>query len=322
MAITYDKRNKCFRFQFNRAIQGRRYRLSKLLPRGWSQAEADAFDRQECARLYAVATGIQRRDPLIEEAIVLYLQDKTHLKSYKKTTENLAAVTWAYKGKPMSELANVAKAIREEPPEEGKPPRKPATIKNRLALIKAACRWAWKKHGLTDHDPTTRMQMPVVNNARHKYLDRREMLKAVRACKNWETQIAARVAFYTGMRLGELYQVEVDGDVLILPDTKNGERRAIPVHHKIAHLTRFLPLTGPKITIQSAWRKTTRRLGMSVTFHDLRHSTASEMVNNDVDLYAVGAVLGHKDPRSTKRYAHLRAKKLASAVNQIGKKAA
>ena len=57
-----------------------------------------------------------------------------------------------------------------------------------------------------------------------------------------------------------------------------------------------------------------------IHLHDLRHSTASEMINADVDLYTVGAVLGHKDPRSTQRYAHLMHQKLAAAVGKIGQK--
>lgn len=44
------------------------------------------------------------------------------------------------------------------------------------------------------------------------------------------------------------------------------------------------------------------------------------MVNAGVDLYTVGAVLGHRDPRSTKRYAHLTARTLADAVGTIGRK--
>ena len=57
-----------------------------------------------------------------------------------------------------------------------------------------------------------------------------------------------------------------------------------------------------------------------VRLHDLRHSAASEMVNEGVDLYTVGVVLGHKDPRSTARYSHHRADTLAAAVGKIGRK--
>jgi integrase len=147
------------------------------------------------------------------------------------------------------------------------------------------------------------------------------MLQACRACTHWETQVAIRVAFYSGLRLGELLRVQPEGDALVLHDTKNGDRRAVPVHPKIRHLLRFLPLKSPKITIQRAWQRARARVGMEhVTLHDLRHSAASEMVNAGVDLFVVGKVLGHRDSRSTQRYSHLTADTLAGAVGRIGAK--
>lgn len=61
-------------------------------------------------------------------------------------------------------------------------------------------------------------------------------------------------------------------------------------------------------------------MGDGVRFHDLRHSTASEMVNAGVPLHTIGAVLGHKDPRSTMRYSHLQRDTLADAVALIGRR--
>ncbi|MEY4713298.1 MAG: hypothetical protein RIS88_2748, partial [Pseudomonadota bacterium] len=203
MPIYWDTRNKRWRFEFDRYIGSRRHRLTRLLPAGWSQAQADAFDRQESGRLYALATGAGGTDPLIDEAVALYLRDKQHLKSYRATAQHLAEIAWAYAGKPMSELPAVAAAVAEDRAgtREGHT-LSLATVRNRLAVLKAACRWAWKRHGLTTSDPTARMQLPVVRNERHTYITRAEMLRACRACTNWQTQIAIRVAFYTGMRLG------------------------------------------------------------------------------------------------------------------------
>lgn len=322
MPIYWDTRNKRWRFEFDRHIAGRRHRATRLLPRGWSQAQADAFERQESARLYAVATGVAGSDPLIDEAVALYLRDKQHLKSYRATAQHLAEIAWAYAGKPMSELPAVAAAVAEDRAgtREGHT-LSLATVRNRLAVLKAACRWAWKRHGLTTSDPTARMQLPVVRNERHTYITRAEMLRACRACTNWQTQIAIRVAFYTGMRLGELLAVRPADGLLILEDTKNGDRRAVPVHPRIRHLLRHLPLTAPKITIQRAWERARAAVGLEhVHFHDLRHSAASEMVNAGVDLYVVGKVLGHRDSRSTERYSHLTAGTLADAVAKIGQK--
>jgi integrase len=314
MSIRWDTRNKRWRFEFDRYVQGHRHRLSRLLPKGWSRAQADAYDGKETARLYAVATGVTRAEPLIDTAVELYLRDKEHLKSHAQATEHLAAIAWAYIGKPVTALPDVARLVVDTAETAA------ATVRNRLALLKAAARWAWKKHGLTEHDPSARMQLPSVRNERHNYYARAQMLAACRRCTNWQAQIAIRVSFYTGMRLSELLRVRVDRGLLLLEDTKNGDVRAIPIHHKIAHLVHMLPLQAKRHTIQVAWMRARDRAGVSGTFHDLRHSAASEMVNAGVPLFEVGAVLGHRDTRSTKRYSHLTAARLQQAVNTIGRK--
>ena len=142
MSIRWDTRNKRWRYEFDRYIQGRRHRLSRLLPRGWSQAQADAYDRTEGARLYALASGIQRADPLIDEAVAHYLRDKkASLKSFKATAENLAALAWAYMGRPLSDLPAVARDVAQRTGgvRQGVT-LSPATIRNRLACLKAACK--------------------------------------------------------------------------------------------------------------------------------------------------------------------------------------
>jgi integrase len=317
MSIRWDTRNKRWRYEFDRFLGGKRHRLSRLLPRGWSQTQADTYDRQESARLYAIASGIERRDPLIDEAVILYLKDKTGLKSYRSTAEHLAAIAWAYTGKPMSQLPEVARTVTTTATTA------PGTVRNRLACLKAAARWAWKQHGLTDSDPAARMQLPQVRNERRVYIARADMLRACRACTNWQAQIAIRVAFYSGMRLGEMSSVDASSGALVLLDSKNGQPRTIPAHPKIRHLLRHLPLAAPHITIQRAWQRARGLVGLDhVHLHDLRHSAASEMINAEVDLYTVGQVLGHRDSRSTARYSHLTTSTLAAAISKIGKRQA
>jgi integrase len=317
MSIYWSKADKRWRFSFDRYLEGRRHRLTRLLPKGWSQAQADTFDRAETARLYALAAGVARAEPLIDQAVKHYLTDKTGLKSYKSAAEHLGAIAWAWQGKPMIDLPDVAREVI------AASDASPATLRNRLALLKAACRWAWKRHGLTDTDPTARMLLPVVRNARKTYITRKGMLQACRACGSWQAQIAIRVCFYTGMRLGELWAVQVVDGLLVLHDSKNGQPRVIPPHPRIRHLLKFLPLTGHKRGIQAAWTRARDKVGLGdVRFHDLRHSAASEMANSGVPLFTVGQVLGHKSPASTQRYAHLYADTLAEAVAKIGKRRA
>ncbi len=324
MSIRWDTRNKRWRFEFDRVIEGRRHRASRLLPKGWSQAQADAFDRKEGGRLYAVGTGVQPADPLIDDAVTHYLRDKTHLKSHRKALENLAQIAWAYEGKRFSDLPAVAELVNatREGVRDGVV-LSSATVHQRLALLKAACRWGWKKHAMCENDPTARMILPVVRNERHVYASRTEAGRLARAADRRDVRALILAAFYTGMRLGELQRVEVRGDTLVLSDTKNGDRRAIPAHPKLARLgiLKQLPIATPKNTLQAAYRRARVRAKLPhIRIHDLRHSAASEMINADVDLYTVGAVLGHKDPRSTKRYAHLRQATLAGAIGKIGQK--
>ena len=54
-----------------------------------------------------------------------------------------------------------------------------------------------------------------------------------------------------------------------------------------------------------------------VRFHDLRHSTASMLINAGVDLYTVGAILGHAGPQTTARYAHLSQQTLKKAMGRL-----
>lgn len=245
----------------------------------------------------------------------LYITDKTHLKSYAGTVENLMAIAWAYEGKCMSDLPKVSEKVR------AKPEWSAATKKNRLAILKAACRWAWKQHGLTMQDPTSRMILPEVRNERHVYASRLDVGRLAWCADRRDVRAMILAAFYTGMRFGELLRVEVSGEALHLSDTKNGDRRSIPVHARLKPLLRYLPLSAPRSTLQRGWQRARKAAKLPLLhLHDLRHSAASEMINAEIDLYTVGAVLGHKDPRSTKRYSHLRHGTLLAAIGTIGRK--
>lgn len=231
----------------------------------------------------------------------------------------LAILLPFYQGKSLSALPDVAKDYVEQA--KG---IKPATIKNRLAYLRAACRWAWKHEGMGEHDPAERMVLPKVKNARHVYLARSQVLPVFRRMGLSWSRDAARVAFYTGWRISEVLTaqpLEVSGQLcLSIPDSKNGQPRVVPVHPKVAHLVRgHWPPSVTKWTASKETKKALRDCGLGhARLHDLRHSAASEMINAGVDLYTVGGVLGHKSQVSTARYAHLAADKLRGAVLKIG----
>lgn len=232
-------------------------------------------------------------------------------------TELLALHEW-YDGRAMHELP----AVCAEYLAAQRAHLAPATIRNRIAYLRAACRWAWKHHGMAASDPGARIVSPAVSNERQVYIDRRQMLKLARACPHRGARAMIRVAWYTGMRLGEIERARVDerAGLLILDDSKNGQPRHVPIHPRIAVCLRRI--TWPTRFLFSYWfRKARASIGMPhLHAHDLRHSAASELIRVGVDLYTVGAILGHRSAASTKRYAHLGTQQATEAINKMGRK--
>jgi len=56
----------------------------------------------------------------------------------------------------------------------------------------------------------------------------------------------------------------------------------------------------------------------TVRIHDLRHTFASHLVSKGESLHIVGKLLGHTQPQTTARYAHLSDGALRDATNRFG----
>jgi site-specific recombinase XerD len=151
------------------------------------------------------------------------------------------------------------------------------------------------------------------------------MIQIARKCANTpaerEARALIRLAFYSGMRLGEFMEMatrnEVVADGFLLRDTKNGATGSPQCTRKCV-LLKYLPFRFGRDSLQKLIRRAMNAAGFQhLTLHDLRHSTASALINNGIDLYTVGAVLGHKDQRSTKRYAHFATRTLNAAILKV-----
>ena len=316
MPIYRDKTSGCFVFEFDRRIEGKRVRARKTLPKNWNRAKADAFDREESARLYGRITGVEKPSFSIEQAVEVYCKERLPLlKTGRQIAQDLALIFWAYNGRPMMDLPIVCREIAQE----GSERLAPATIRNRIRYLTSACRYGYKHHAMAESDPAERVIVPEVRNERRMFISRKDMLILARACPHRATRAAIRIAFYSGMRMAEIRTAaRLDGN-FVLEDTKNGEPRIIPIHPRIRACAEIsLP---DQSCISKHFRRARAAAGMDeLHFHDLRHSAASEMINNEVDLYTVGAVLGHKSSQSTKRYAHLATSSLRAAIGKIGQK--
>lgn len=326
MPTHYDQRNNRWRYSFNQVVNGQRIRVSKLLPKAWTREEAKAFDQSETARLYGVAVGTVKAKILIQTAVDLYVEYRCpELKTGLATAQELNLLEPYFENRFLDEIHEVGIQYTEIARGQN-PPLSAATIRNRLSYLRSACRYAQKKHGLGDRDARYDLSMPVVRNERQVYASRAEMIAIARHCKatraEREARALIRMAFYAGMRLGEFMAMASRNKVVpggfLLTDTKNGSTRIAPIHPRIRVMLKYLPFEYSRVWLQRLIRRAMDKAGFKhMHLHDLRHSTASAMINNGVSLYVVGAVLGHKDQRSTQRYSHLETSTLFEAVKKI-----
>jgi len=72
------------------------------------------------------------------------------------------------------------------------------------------------------------------------------------------------------------------------------------------------------VNLQKPWRRIRKAAGLDdVRLHDLRHSFASVGAAGGMSLPMIGALLGHSQPQTTHRYAHLAADPLRAASETI-----
>lgn len=312
MPIYRDKATGQWRFEFSRRIQGQRVRRRQLLPAGWTRAQADAFDRKESAALYALASGVAKPRHLIDTAVARYVRERIpDLKAGANAEREIEAMREWWEGRPIEDLPEVCAEYAAD--QHGA--LAAATIKNRCAYLRSACRWAWKRHQMGDSDPGARVVTPTVRNARDIVVSRRQMVALARACKHRGVRAVIRIAWWTGMRVGEILAGERAGEVFLLRDTKNGTPRIVPCLPIISTAAR-VPMPR-RSEIDYYWPMAREACGLGhVRLHDLRHAAATRMVDAGVDLGTVGAVLGHKSAATTKRYAHHGVARLAEAMGR------
>ena len=151
---------------------------------------------------------------------------------------------------------------------------------------------------------------------------------------------AIRLLLFTGARLSEILtlkwtEVDLDNHCLRLSDSKTGAKviyLSPPALEVIAELEREdgnpFVIRGAKpgshlVNLRKPWHRIRKRAELDdVRIHDLRHSFASMAVAGGLSLPVIGALLGHTQPATTARYAHLAADPLKQAANLTGNRIA
>ena len=149
---------------------------------------------------------------------------------------------------------------------------------------------------------------------------------------------AIRLLALTGARLSEILtlrwqDVDFDGASLRLPNSKTGKKSIYlnpPALQVLSSLQRGADnpyvIQGERagahlVNLQKPWRRIRKAAGLDdVRIHDLRHSFASVAAASGQSLYIIGSLLGHSQPQTTSRYAHLSADPLRAANDAVGER--
>lgn len=324
MSHYFDTDKKRWRFSFNRIIGGQRIRATKLLPKGWSRAQAEKYDHDRTKALYALASGVERVEPLIGEAVALYIDKRCPvLRNGKKVIRELAFLYEYIEGRPISQVADAGREYAEDNPQLAA-----GTLHNRLAYLKAACRYAWKRHKLTAHDPTGHMEIPKPDNERDVRQDVSDTSAILDAIADAKARALYTLAFYTGSRWqSEIYPRKPE-DVrrhgrkveLEVGTTKNGTPRLVPVHPKARWALQHLPFTERSTTWYYdrfvAARRSRGHTGMWA--HDMRHVLGADVVRRTGNQRDAMEALHHSSMLSSLRYTKFATSRLEAVLFGVG----
>ena len=221
---------------------------------------------------------------------------------------------------------------------------KPYQANRVLALLSKFFNWC-ELHGYRpDGTNPCRHVEKYKENRRERFLSPQELARLGKALSTVEdgelTSLfviaAIRLLVLTGARLSEILtlqwsHVDFRHSLLRLPDSKTGQKVIYlnaPALQVLSELPRVdgnpFVICGKRegtrlVNLQKPWRRIRKTAGLEdVRIHDLRHSFASVAAGSGQSLPVIGALLGHSQPQTTARYAHLAADPLHAASGVIG----
>ncbi len=200
----------------------------------------------------------------------------------------------------------------------------PASVNRELSMLskafKLAREWEWIKD-----NPASMVPKEKEDNERDRWLTKDEERKILDNSPEWLREIIL-FALHTGLRQQELLSLEWSRvsllrRTILIKETKNGNPKTLPLNKialdvinrrsnvkSIKNDFVFFNTNGKKINanvLRTSFYAVLRKVGTdNLTWHDLRHSFATRLAQAGVDLYKISKLLGHKDIKTTQRYAH------------------
>lgn len=178
---------------------------------------------------------------------------------------------------------------------------------------------------------------PKVSQRIPSYLDRNTVQKLISACKDVEEEIIIKLLFYTGLRASELLSlkekdfIQIDEQWYLKIKGKGGYERRIPLIDDVVNtVQRYLNYLQAKgnftdklfpytyNTLYYRVKKIAQRIGLDeITPHWLRHTCATEMLTQGIDIRVIAEICGHKSLNTTMRYAKVKPTVAREALEKL-----
>ena len=204
-------------------------------------------------------------------------------------------------------------------------------------MFALAIRWGWRAD-----NPTKGIERNQ-ETRRYRYLSLEELGRLTLALAEHPDQQAAdifRLLMLTGARRGEVLaarwdQLDIQAGVWTKPGstTKQKTEHRVPLSAPARQLladirerpggaaVHVFPGRGAvhRVDVKKNWAALCRAAKIeNVRIHDLRHTYASVLASAGLSLPVIGALLGHTQPATTARYAHLFDDPLRAATERAG----
>jgi integrase len=209
---------------------------------------------------------------------------------------------------------------------------KASTLAREFATLRHVFEVARDEWGLPiSENPVAMVRVVPTQQRRERRLRPEEferLVEATRFCRNKLILPIILLAVATGMRRGEILSlrwehVDRAAKTLLIPTTKNGYARIIPLIEQVVTLLDQIPITSDLVFPLSAnalrltWDRIRRRTGSDdLHFHDLRHEAISRFFEAGLSVPEVALLSGHRDPRMLFRYTHPTRKQILHKLNR------
>lgn len=287
-------------------------RIKQSAGQGATKAEAKALEAEIRTRL----KNRRRHVYYLDDALAKWLEEyAARLKSPHKYAEHAKLLAPYVQGRLLMDAPDVAREYI-----NANTLLRPATINQRVRILRRVCNLAFADWQWLDVPIGKRIKALPENNRRSVYLSPEQIEAVCSHAAAVGVRDAICFAAFSGVRLGELMRLDahnlVGGTLYLDAMNKAGKQRTVPLPERIRNIP--LPIRATRSMIQDQYRKAVRKAGLKATFHDLRHTYASLLLQAGASLSAVQELMGHSTIAITKDlYGHLEKSHLEAAVKLL-----